>query len=383
MRRWGIVALVGLAGCPDLTEASSSGAGEDGEGSTSGPSTTTMAPGGTTMPAATTDADGSGDGATTTGAPGPECGDGNVDPGEACDDGNDIDDDACTNACALPACDDGIRNGDEEGVDCGGPTCPSCGCTPACEPFEVCDGRTCALAGSCRDLVDANVASGVYPIDPDGEGGAAPYDVVCDFDAFDGGWTLIATVSDDGIGSWTWNTRDRFTTNTTTIGSVDAPNGDFKSAALHDVPFQELYFLHMPSAITAVYDVTLDDSTHASFAAFMMTFAEPETWTTNSGFAPSAGTLTVADDLCEDRLYINAADTDGSNTAHAAGPTWRARWNSPSCADEFDDPGISGTWGGRASMENTEMASYGYGLPRLANTGADDQSENYLQMWVR
>jgi len=38
----------------------------------------------------------------------------------------------CLTPCAEPSCDDGILNGDEVGVDCGGPDCPDC-------PAEVCE----------------------------------------------------------------------------------------------------------------------------------------------------------------------------------------------------------------------------------------------------
>ncbi len=35
---------------------------------------------------------------------------------------------SCTLTCAAPTCDDGVQNGDEEGVDCGGSSCAPCPC---------------------------------------------------------------------------------------------------------------------------------------------------------------------------------------------------------------------------------------------------------------
>jgi len=35
---------------------------------------------------------------------------------------------SCTLTCAAPTCDDGVQNGDEEGVDCGGSNCNACPC---------------------------------------------------------------------------------------------------------------------------------------------------------------------------------------------------------------------------------------------------------------
>jgi len=35
---------------------------------------------------------------------------------------------SCTLTCAAPTCDDGVQNGDEEGIDCGGSNCEPCPC---------------------------------------------------------------------------------------------------------------------------------------------------------------------------------------------------------------------------------------------------------------
>ncbi len=35
---------------------------------------------------------------------------------------------SCTLTCAAPTCDDGVQNGDEEGIDCGGSSCAACPC---------------------------------------------------------------------------------------------------------------------------------------------------------------------------------------------------------------------------------------------------------------
>ncbi|MCB0638624.1 MAG: T9SS type A sorting domain-containing protein [Lewinella sp.] len=43
---------------------------------------------------------------------------------------NVVDNAGCLAACAAPSCEDNIQNGDETGVDCGGPDCPVC---PTCD----------------------------------------------------------------------------------------------------------------------------------------------------------------------------------------------------------------------------------------------------------
>ncbi len=59
------------------------------------------------------------------------CGDGFVQSGvEDCDDGNTLPGDGCDASCnSESSCADGIQNGDETGVDCGG-SCQPCGCDP-------------------------------------------------------------------------------------------------------------------------------------------------------------------------------------------------------------------------------------------------------------
>ncbi|MCB9755836.1 MAG: hypothetical protein H6713_38385 [Myxococcales bacterium] len=126
------------------------------------------------------------------------CGDGFVQEGvEGCDDGNGANDDACTTLCAAPACDDGLLSGDESDVDCGG-GCQGCELGGACvEQADcgegVCVDNACSLAASCAALHDADpqAPSGVYGIDPDGPGGADPFDAYCDMENNGGGWTLV------------------------------------------------------------------------------------------------------------------------------------------------------------------------------------------------
>ncbi|MEL7331643.1 MAG: fibrinogen-like YCDxxxxGGGW domain-containing protein, partial [Cyanobacteria bacterium J06560_2] len=47
---------------------------------------------------------------------------------------------------------------------------------------------------SCKDVLkeDASASTGVYTIDRDGEGGADSFDVKCDMETDEGGWTLLA-----------------------------------------------------------------------------------------------------------------------------------------------------------------------------------------------
>ena len=74
----------------------------------------------------------------------PCCGNGIVEPPEECDDGNNVNDAECLASCKLPGCDDGIVNGDETAVDCGG-ECPPCADGLGCGLPEDC------VSGVCTD----------------------------------------------------------------------------------------------------------------------------------------------------------------------------------------------------------------------------------------
>jgi hypothetical protein len=51
--------------------------------------------------------------------------------------------------CQAPTCDDSIKNGDEEDVDCGGPTCGPCAAGQGCLSPADCQSDVC-IAGKCQ-----------------------------------------------------------------------------------------------------------------------------------------------------------------------------------------------------------------------------------------
>ncbi len=59
---------------------------------------------------------------------------------------------AGTCAAAAPACDDGVRNGDEAGVDCGGSTCAKCAAGKCCSANDDCESGVCdtSIGAVCR-----------------------------------------------------------------------------------------------------------------------------------------------------------------------------------------------------------------------------------------
>ncbi len=109
----------------------------------------------------------------------PACG-----PGDGCASSADCASGVCdpaTSTCATPSCADAVRNGDETSVDCGGGTCPGCGDGLPCAGGSdcasgVCDASTSTCAApSCRDVVrngaetDVDCGGGTCPRCADGE----------------------------------------------------------------------------------------------------------------------------------------------------------------------------------------------------------------------
>ncbi|MCB0704084.1 MAG: zinc-dependent metalloprotease [Saprospiraceae bacterium] len=81
---------------------------------------------------------------------------------------NSVNNATCTSACGPPSCSDGIQNGDETGVDCGGSSCPAC---PTCsdgiqngdETGVDCGGSSCAPCPCTGENVTLTIVLDNYP----------------------------------------------------------------------------------------------------------------------------------------------------------------------------------------------------------------------------
>lgn len=108
-------------------------------------------------------------------------------------------------------CKDGVENGFESGVDCGGPHCPPCKPGQECHVPDDCESGACepeedsmaepapklctVHARSCARIktVDPAAPSGIYFIDPDGPDKEEGFAVYCDMETDGGGWILVAS----------------------------------------------------------------------------------------------------------------------------------------------------------------------------------------------
>ncbi|CAF3821000.1 unnamed protein product, partial [Adineta steineri] len=81
----------------------------------------------------------------------------------------------CTNGlCAAPTCTDGIKNGAETNIDCGAGTCPGCATSVACTDKSQCASGVCD--GSSKTCADSSYNDGVLNGDETGIdcGGKSP-----------------------------------------------------------------------------------------------------------------------------------------------------------------------------------------------------------------
>ena len=374
----------------------------------------------------------------------------------ACEPGDDCGtDDDCTSgvcdggSCAAGACDDGVQNGDESDVDCGSESCGPCETGSSCDEDSDCatslcggnDGATCvectdgetrtsekacgpddrgrvtqecidhdwsdtgcegAWYANCADVAadQPNASSGTFEIDPDGPDGSdhAPRDVFCNMDYDQGGWTLVAVVSDDGQDHWTMTNRAYWTDDTTTFGSLDQLEQDYKNEGIQILPMKDLLFVHQPSGEWAAYhDVSNgQQSLGDTIAAHPYPFCYK--LVANFSHSPDRGTIQIQGKMCDNELYFNLGDFDGqgepyckdlsgSDNRATFGPVWNID-NGDGCP--FDDPAQAGLGPVNSTCANcdaadadTEVNALGWAGPAGLNTGESGKAENYMRIYVR
>lgn len=318
---------------------------------------------------------------------------------------------------AGPTCDDGVQNGGETDVDCGGPTCEACSAGASCDGDSDCaagwcDGGTCrvriegqltvkkpgrwsdgTLAASCDAYrspeqsnyryasADGPPGDGIYLIEPDSSKPAIP--VYCEMDRAGGGWTLVLVSADDGLATWTWNRRELLSTNTSTLGSVAKRNEDYKSRVYHELPVDALLFVHQPSdewiSYTGVGSGSESIATVVANRGKTCYADSGNKSNVQPGIPKSDGTVTAEKDLCSTDLYLNPKDQDGTGSCgdddHTFGPGWSAD-DEQGCP--MDDPGERASLGPNFEKKANEEGPRGFAAPLQLGSSGDS-----LRMFVR
>lgn len=210
---------------------------------------------------------------TGTDCGGPDC---NACPaGEGCSGNDDCVSGVCdlvAETCSAPACDDGVLNGTETDVDCGGDACP------ACDPGETCVDEDDCISGGCTDNACNEPLSVV--ITPNACG-----------DAADTGSVTFTAVADGGTGgpyTYAWTPDD---------GTVVSPG-----AATTDITPTDY----------ASYVVTADDGVDTASAVGVVVIS-------NSPFNLQNNCTLYQGDLLDGTPNASITYTDGGTVAVEAG----------------------------------------------------------------
>ncbi|RVU40728.1 DUF4215 domain-containing protein [Lujinxingia sediminis] len=113
----------------------------------------------------------------------------------------------CQNkVCIAPHCANDVQDGDESDTDCGG-SCSPCSTGEQCASDADCGGFTCSadstcdIPASCLDLLTdtPGLPDGEYLIDRDGNGPLKNLQVFCDMTSDGGGYTFLKVAPDTNV----------------------------------------------------------------------------------------------------------------------------------------------------------------------------------------
>lgn len=170
--------------------------------------------------------------------------------------------DTCSKGECVPAsCSNGIIDGGETDLNCGGPNCGPC------DPGEMClvDGDCttgncpngsllCTATPSCQALKGvSSLGSGVYVLDP---GGPIPFEAYCDMETDGGGWTLAMKLTSGNTFTYSsslWTNLLPFNEDDLTPNTA-APGDDAKLLAYLGVTGNEMRLEWLQPTVDFHYD---------------------------------------------------------------------------------------------------------------------------------
>jgi uncharacterized protein YfiM (DUF2279 family) len=244
----------------------------------------------------------------------------------------------CPSCPVSPTCTDGIQNGNETGIDCGGPDCPSCPVSPTCtdgvqngnETGVDCGGPdcpSCPVSPTCTDGIQNGNETGVDCGGPDcapcgGTGGVALFGNGHYFETGMDGWAdggsdcaRYSSTTYAAEGSWSVQLRD----NSGTGSSMTSPTVNLSSFSSVRLEFglysnslesgeQFLVKFSSGGAFTTIVSAAsgTDFSNGINYAVTLDLPASSLTFGTNSKFMIECNASSNAD-----QVYIDAVKLTG------------------------------------------------------------------------
>lgn len=166
---------------------------------------------------------------------------------------------------------------------------------------------------SCRDaLARGATSSGLYEIDPDGNGPVAPFDVYCDQTTSGGGWMLVGRMGDSRL----LPHLDRF------LGAIDAPAGTgnvlhSQFAAIRGTDIRVGAMIGLGSNVGTLYQI--NDCTAGDAACWYGSFIGQNDGDTFGAWITNGGAWGLVPAGCgSDQCPANGGDRDHSQANRIA-----------------------------------------------------------------
>ncbi|TNF37364.1 MAG: hypothetical protein EP329_03350 [Deltaproteobacteria bacterium] len=207
-------------------------------------------------------------------------------------------------------------------------------------------------------LAAGQTTDGVYAIDPDGDGGAEPFDVYCDMTTADGGWTLVAAFSNRDAVQWAsdaaWSTPTPFGT----LASIGV--GDLKSPAFGTLSATDVLMTARPDTATDPFDAGAGywrqtDGALGVAGNLMALY--------NTTTRPTAACFGGSWSCAATRVALTAKGAHGGT---GGGDAWGFAFK----IYDFDDPG------GGATLSPTYYDDF-MGVTRTPNAGGSNQGGSW------